>query len=132
MGKKSKLLMATFVGLALVAGVASTGAADEFYKGKTIRFIVGFNAGGGFDTYTRAVSRHMGKHIAGNPSTVVENKPGAGSLITANFIYNKAKPDGLTIGHFVGGQTLAQFLGKKSARFEGNKFGWIGSYNPRA
>jgi len=52
---------------------------------------------------------------------------GAGSLIAANYIYNKAKPDGLTVGHFVGGQTLAQFLGKKSARFEGHKFGWIGT-----
>jgi tripartite-type tricarboxylate transporter receptor subunit TctC len=101
--------------------------ADEFYKGKTIRFVVGAPAGGGYDTYARAVARHLGKHIPGNPSTVVDNMDGAGSLIAANYVYNKGKPDGLTIGHWISGQIIRQALGDRSAKFDGRKFGWIGA-----
>src|SRR5262245_66680888 len=67
-------------------------AQESFYKGKTIRIIVGFSAGGGFDTYARALARHLSKHIPGNPAVIVENMAGAGSLIAANHIYNVAKP----------------------------------------
>ncbi len=80
-----------------LAGVA----ADEgpaFYEGKTIRLLVGFSAGGGYDTYARAISRHIGSHIPGNPDVIVENMTGAGSLVAANHLYNQAKPDGLTLG----------------------------------
>jgi tripartite-type tricarboxylate transporter receptor subunit TctC len=101
--------------------------ADDFYKGKTIRFIVGAPAGGGYDTYARAIARHLGRHISGNPSTVVENMDGAGSLIAANYTYNKAKPDGLSIGVWISGQIVRQALGDKSIRFDGRKFGWIGA-----
>ena len=79
----------------------------NFYEGKTIRFIVGFTAGGGYDLYTRTIGRHMGKHIPGNPTIIVENMPGAGSMISANYTFKAAKPDGLTIGHFIGGLFLA-------------------------
>jgi tripartite-type tricarboxylate transporter receptor subunit TctC len=79
-------------------------ATDDFYRGKVIRIVVGFSAGGGFDTYARSVSRHMGKYIDGNPTLVVENMTGAGSLIAANHVYKVAKPDGLTIGAFNGNQ----------------------------
>ena len=72
--------------------------ADEFYKGKTVRFVVGFAAGGGFDLAARVVGRHMGKHIPGNPTIIVENMTGAGSLIAANYTYNSAKADGLFVG----------------------------------
>src|SRR3989304_7225206 len=78
-------------------------AQESFYRGKTIRIIVGASAGGGYDTYSRTIARHMGKHIPGNPVIVVENMPGAGFLIGANYTYKVAKPDGLTIGHFIGG-----------------------------
>ena len=87
-------------------------AQEPFYKGKTVRIIVGASAGGGYDTYSRTIARHMGKHIPGNPSFAVENMPGAGFLISANHMYNVAKPDGLTIGHFIGGLFLQQLLGK--------------------
>src|ERR1051325_11882759 len=76
--------------------------AQEFVKGKTITIVVGTAPGGGFDTYSRILGRHIGNHIAGNPSTLVQNMPGAGNLIAANYVYNKADPDGLTIGHFSG------------------------------
>jgi len=101
--------------------------AGDFYQGKTIRFIVGAPAGGGYDTYARAVARHLGKHVPGNPSMVVENMDGAGSLIAANYTYNKAKPDGLSIGVWISGQIIRQALGDKSIRFDGRKFGWIGA-----
>jgi len=101
--------------------------ADNFFEGKTIRFVVGAPAGGGYDTYARAVARHIGKHIPGNPTSVVENMDGAGSLIAANYTYNKADPDGLTIGVWISGQIIRQALGDRAARFDGRKFGWIGA-----
>ena len=67
-------------------------SADDFYKGKTVTFVVGFSAGGGFDTYTRLIARHFGKHVPGNPTVIVENRTGAGSLIAANYIFNQAPP----------------------------------------
>ena len=121
------ILMASLVALNLLAVAIRNVAADEFYKGKTIRFIVGAPAGGGYDTYARAIARHIGKHIPGNPSLVVENMDGAGSLIAANYTYNKAKPDGLAIGVWISGQVLRQALGDRSTRFDSRKFGWIGA-----
>ena len=76
--------------------------AQDFYKDKTIRFIVGQAAGGGYDTYTRTIARYIGKYIPGTPTTVVDNMIGAGSLVAANYLYNNAKPDGITIGNWNG------------------------------
>jgi len=90
----------------LLASLSSVYAQDEFYRGKTVRVIVGASAGGGYDTYSRTLARHMGKHIPGNPAIVVDNMPGAGFLISANYMYKIAKPDGLTIGHFIGGLSV--------------------------
>lgn len=118
-------LAAALTGGLVLAAVPAVKAAD-FFQGKTIRIIVGFSAGGGFDTYARAISRHMGKHIPGNPSIIVENMTGAGSLIAANFVYKRSKPDGLTIGHFHGGLIMQQVLGKKGVEFDARKFQWIG------
>ena len=101
-------------------------AQEPYYKGKTIKIIVGFSAGGGYDTYARVISRHMTRHIAGNPTIVVENMAGAGSLISANHIYKVAKPDGLTIGHFIGGLFIQQLLGKPGIEFDARKFHYIG------
>ena len=101
-------------------------AQDSFYKGKTVRIIVGASAGGGYDTYSRTIARHIGKHIPGNPTFVVDNMPGAGMLIAANHVYKVAKPDGLTIGHFIGGLFLQQFLGKPGIEFDAAKFEYIG------
>lgn len=114
----------------LFFGLTQTGEAaspEDFYKGKSIRIVVGFSAGGGFDTYARAIARHMGKHIPGNPSVIVENMTGAGSLIAANHVYKVAKPDGLTIGHFIGGLFLGQVLGQPGIEFDARKFEFIGA-----
>src|SRR5919109_2273244 len=112
----------------VVAGFATRGygAADEFYRGKSVRIVVGFSAGGGFDTYARAIARHMAKHIPGSPSIVVENMTGAGSLIAANHVYKVAKPDGLTIGHFIGGLIMQQVMGGSGIEFDARKFELIG------
>jgi tripartite-type tricarboxylate transporter receptor subunit TctC len=118
------LLLALVV---LFPSALSAAAADEFYRGKNIRIVVGFSAGGGFDTYARTLSRHIGKHIPGQPTVVVENMTGAGSLIAANHVYKVAKPDGLTIGHFIGGLFLGQVLGQKGVEFDARKFEYIGA-----
>lgn len=102
-------------------------AADDFYAGKTIRVAVGFAAGGGYDTYARAVTRHMGKHIPGNPSFVVENMDGAGSLIAANYTYNKAERDGTFLGVWNGAFVLYQALGDRAVRLDARKLNWVGA-----
>lgn len=129
MKKQVFLLVGTFA-IVFFLGLSQKATADDFYQGKTIRFIVGFAAGGGFDTYSRMMARHIGKHIPGNPDTIVENMTGAGSLIAANYIYNKAEPDGLTIGNFIGPLVLQDALGNKAAKFDGRKFGWLGVPTP--
>lgn len=100
--------------------------AAEFYEGKVVRIIVGQTPGGGFDTYSRAIARHFGKHIPGHPHVIVENMPGAQSVISANYIYNVAKPDGLTIGNFLGNLVMNQLLGREGIQFDIFKFEWIG------
>ena len=102
-------------------------AADDFYRGKVVRIIVGFSAAGGFDTYARTLSRYMGKYIPGNPSIIVENMTGAGSLISANHVYRVAKPDGLTIGAFNGNQILGQLVGAQGINFDARKMEWMGA-----
>jgi tripartite-type tricarboxylate transporter receptor subunit TctC len=110
-----------------VADISRAASVDDFYKGKNVRIVVGFSAGGGFDTYARALARHMGKHIPGSPGVVVENMTGAGSLIAANHVFKVAKPDGLTIGHFIGGLFLGQVLGQPGIEFDARKFEFIGA-----
>ena len=114
------------VGLTLVAGVAHA-ASQDFYEGKTVRIVVGVSAGGGFDVYARAITRHITRHMPGNPTFIVENMPGAGSLIAANHVYRVAKPDGLTIGHFIGGLFLQQLFGLPGIEFDARKFEYIGA-----
>ncbi len=99
---------------------------DNFYKGKTITLIVGFSPGGTFDLWARLFAQHMGKHIPGNPSIVVQNMPGAGSMTAANYIFSVAKPDGLTIGTVTPSLYIEQLMGRKEIRYDWAKFSWIG------
>ncbi|MBM4261974.1 MAG: hypothetical protein FJ143_05975 [Deltaproteobacteria bacterium] len=110
--------------LLLSCGVAS--AQESYYKGKQVTFLVGAPPGGGFDTMTRIVARHLGRHIPGNPIVVVQNMPGAGTVIAANHLYNRSKPDGLTIGVWVGSLALQKFMGGPGLEFDPLKFEWIG------
>jgi tripartite-type tricarboxylate transporter receptor subunit TctC len=122
---KKSLTLAICAALTLLAADLAL-AQKSFYEGKALRFVVGFTAGGGYDAYTRAIARHMGKHIPGNPSIVVDNMPGAGSMISANHTFKVAKPDGLTVGHFIGGLFLQQLLGKPGIQFDALKFEYVG------
>jgi tripartite-type tricarboxylate transporter receptor subunit TctC len=90
---------------------------------------VGFNPGGGYDAYARLVARHIGKYIPGNPTVIVQNRPGAASVTAANYIYKRAKPDGLTIGTFLRDLGIADLTGAPGVEFEWDKFSWIGSAN---
>jgi tripartite-type tricarboxylate transporter receptor subunit TctC len=125
MPKKLPHLIALVLGLS-VFYVTSSFAQEPFYKDKVIRIIVATAAGGGYDLYTRTMARHMRKHIPGEPTIAVENMPGAGHLIGANHVYRVAKPDGLTMGHFIGTLFLQQLLGKPGVEFDALKYNFIG------
>ncbi|HEY3305928.1 MAG TPA: tripartite tricarboxylate transporter substrate-binding protein [Candidatus Binatia bacterium] len=121
-----RLVVGIFALLTLASLSASALAQETFFKDKTIRVVVGFSAGGGFDTYSRVIGRYMGKHIPGNPAIIVENMTGAASLISANHVYKVAKPDGLTILNFHGNQVLNQVIGKPGIEFDARKFEYLG------
>ena len=122
-----RTLLAVAAAAVLLIGNVRSATANDFYAGKTIRVAVGFAAGGGYDTYARAVTRHMGKHIQGNPNFVVENMDGAGSLIAANYTYNKADRDGTFIGVWNSAFVLYQALGDRAVRLDARKLNWIGA-----
>jgi len=118
----------TFVlSLALIFCTSTIALAEDFYKGKAIRFVVGFSPGGGYDTYTRAVARHISKYIPGNPTPIVQNRTGAGSLVSANYIYKRAKPDGLTVGIWNSAFITLHAVGDPGVKFNPKKFNWIGA-----
>ncbi|MBI4522844.1 MAG: hypothetical protein HY695_03410 [Deltaproteobacteria bacterium] len=124
MCKNKAVLMIVLIFTVLVDIAAAT--THEYYKGKTVRFVVGFSAGGGFDVYTRTVARHMGRHLPGKPAVIVDNMTGAGSRVAANYVYKVAKPDGLTVGNFISGLLLQQIFGAPGIEFEGPKFEYVG------
>jgi tripartite-type tricarboxylate transporter receptor subunit TctC len=111
----------------LILGLCSTAGASDFYQGKTLRLMVFGAPGGGYDTYTRMIARHISHYIPGNPSTVVENMTGAGGLVLANYLYKIAKPDGLTFGTFNNSLIVQKALGDPRIRVDFRKYGWIGA-----
>jgi tripartite-type tricarboxylate transporter receptor subunit TctC len=127
MRRKCFLPVAAALALLLCALTQPAAAQELFYQGKTIRLIVGSDPGGGFDTYSRTIARHMTKHIPGNPTIVVENMPGAAQMISANYLYRVAKPDGLTLGNFAGTLFLAQVMGRPGVEFDARKFEYLGA-----
>jgi tripartite-type tricarboxylate transporter receptor subunit TctC len=116
---------------AVIAAVPSNRAAADavadFYRGKTVNVIVGYTAGGGYDLYARALARHMGKHLPGNPNFIVQNITGAGSLNAANNLYNVAPKDGTSFGTFARGLAIEPLIGTAKVQFEATKFTWLGS-----
>ena len=102
----------------LLAWNSSIQAQTNFDQGKTVTLITGTTAGSQYDTVARLIAQHWGKHIPGNPGFIVQNMAGAGSMITANYLYNVAKPDGLTIGSVIPAIYFNQLAGRKEVRFE--------------
>lgn len=101
-------------------------AAQDFYQGKTVNFIIGYPSGGGYDTYSRLLAAHLGRHLAGRPSVVALNMPGAVTIRAANYLYNEAAKDGTVIGMVDQGIYLNQILGLPQLRADAIKFNWIG------
>lgn len=101
--------------------------AGPYYEGKVMTIVVGFGPGGGYDRMARLLAKYLPKYIPGRPNVIVQNMPGGASMIAANHIYNAAKPDGLTIGTFDRGIIVAQLMKAEGARFDLNKYSWIGS-----
>ena len=116
------------VALVLVAFLAVPGRSQQpLFAGKTVTIIVGYNPGGGYDLVARLVARYLPKYLPGNPTIVVQNMPGANSVIAANHVYAVAKPDGLTLGAFNRNLVLGQLVKAPGIRFDMAKFAWIGS-----
>lgn len=98
-----------------------------FYRSKMITFVVGVSPGGAYDVWARLIASHMSKHIPGNPQIIVQNMPGAGGLVAANYVYNVAKPDGLTTVMPANRLYIDQFVGRSEVKFDVRKFVWIGN-----
>src|SRR5262245_23651805 len=107
--------------------VPAVWAQNDFYNGKTIRIVVGLSSGGGYDRAARMLARYMGKYIPGNPGIIVQNMPGASSVTAANYVWDVAKADGLTILAPHNNVYLSQLSGQKEVKFDLTKFQWIGS-----
>ncbi len=122
-----------FLFLGLVIAIIATAVfpvkvpAAPYYEGKLITIVVSFGPGGIFDRTARMLAQHLPKYIPGKPNIIVQNMPGGGSMVGANYLYEVAKPDGLTIGTFARGLPYAQLLKAKGGRFDLSKFSWIGS-----
>jgi len=129
------ILKRTTIVTALLAtsytGIAQADSVSDFYKGKSISLIIGYGAGGGYDTYSRVLARHLGNHIPGNPTIVPKNMPGAGAIKAANFVFNATPKNGTNLGVFASSAAMDPlFSGKNSkAKFKPNKFTWIGNMN---
>jgi tripartite-type tricarboxylate transporter receptor subunit TctC len=102
-------------------------AQAPFYQDKTLRIVAGYGAGSVDDAWTRLIGRYLGKYIPGNPNIIVQNMPGAGAMIAANYVYKVAKPDGLTLGGIRGGLYFDQLVGRKEVQFDWTKFTWLGT-----
>jgi tripartite-type tricarboxylate transporter receptor subunit TctC len=120
-----KKLLITLIMLGLSGSSAQ--AQTPFYQGKTINIVVGTKAGDVYDLYPRLLAEFMPKYIPGSPNIIIQNVPGAASLIAANQVYNVAKPDGLTIGAIYPALYFEQLIKRPEVKFDWNKFGWIGS-----
>ena len=125
---KFKAALALAASLLVATATARADAVTDFYKGKQVLLIVGYSPGGGYDVYARLVARHMGKKIPGEPTIVVQNMPGAGSLRGANHIYANAPRDGTAFGTYSRNMPLMGVLGgNKNVQFDPRKFTWLGS-----
>jgi tripartite-type tricarboxylate transporter receptor subunit TctC len=121
----SKILPAALAAAGFVAWGAASATAADFYKGKTVSIYVGSGAGGGFDTYARAVGRHLSKHIPGNPAIKVQNRPGAGGRGNANLVYVSDPQDGTVIGALGPWLALEPLWGQPGVKFDPPKFKWL-------
>jgi tripartite-type tricarboxylate transporter receptor subunit TctC len=127
MRRRPTLLLALCVFAAIGAAGAKADSVADFYKGRAVTVVVSSSAAGGYDTLARALARHMGKHVPGNPAFIVRNMPGAGGMTATNFLYNNADKDGSVIGLVQNNTPFEPLFGTKEARYDPVKFNWLGS-----
>jgi tripartite-type tricarboxylate transporter receptor subunit TctC len=120
-GALALVFVATAPVVSFAAGVA------DFYKGKTVRVVIGYSVGGGYDTYARLLAKYLGRHIPGNPEVIAENMPGAGSVKAALYLYSAAPKDGTVIGTFGRSVPVDPLINPSHARFDATKLSWLGS-----
>jgi tripartite-type tricarboxylate transporter receptor subunit TctC len=120
-------LLSLCVFAAAYASQAKADAVADFYKGRAVTVVVSSSAAGGYDTLARALARHMGKHLPGNPAFIVRNMPGAGGMTATNFLYNNADKDGSVIGLVQNNTPFEPLFGTREARYDPVKFNWLGS-----
>ncbi len=120
---------AGLAGAVLATGDARADAVADFYKGKTVTILIGYDTGGGYDQYARVLARHYDRHIPGRPSVVPRNMTGAGSIVAANAVYNSLPQDGTNIAAVGRGIAMEPLFGRQGPQFEGTKINWIGSMN---
>ncbi|HEY4133915.1 MAG TPA: tripartite tricarboxylate transporter substrate-binding protein [Alphaproteobacteria bacterium] len=115
--------------MAAAAGGAEAQSVEQFYKGRQIRFILGSAGGGGYDVYSRTITRYMGRYIPGNPTFLIQSMPGAGGLVSANYIYGISPKDGSEIGMTGRASAIEPLINPsdKSVKFEATKFNWLGT-----
>jgi len=125
--------MKIWLGMLLCGTLAVPASAQEdvaaFYRGKQLRMVVGTGPGGGYDLFARAVARHIGSHIPGNPAVIVQNQAAAGGLVMVNQLYSLGPKDGTVIAAPINGIPTAPLLEPAAARFDSAKLNWIGSTN---
>src|SRR5256886_3309347 len=121
------LVLCALIGICACGPQAKADAIADFYKGRTVTVVVSSSAAGGYDTLARAVARHMGRHLPGNPVFIVRNMPGAGGMTATNFLYNNADKDGSVIGLVQNNTPFEPLFGTKEARYDPVKFNWMGS-----
>lgn len=128
--KHSRLAASTLLAAAiavLAAGAAHAQAVADFYKGKTVRFVVGYGAGSSYDAYARVIAQVLPKHVPGNPRVIVEQMPGASSLTAMNFVANIAPPDGTAVAVVGAALPFGPLIGEAGAKFDALKLGWLPS-----
>ena len=124
---RTKFTVALAAAVVALASPARAQSAEEFYRGKSVTILVGFTAGGVYDLYARLLGRHIGRHIPGHPTIVVQNMPGAGSMKATQFVYGVAPKDGLTLATVSRGMVTEPLLNPASTGFDPTKLTWLGT-----
>src|ERR1700722_2491721 len=119
--------LAGLVAMALSGASARADDVADYFQGRTITLVVGFNVGGGADAYARIIARHLGRHIPGGPAVVVKNMQGAGSVLAGNHVFNVSPKDGSEIGLFAGNIVVDPVIGGVPSRYDARGFNWIGA-----
>ena len=130
MSKMGSVLLASTAALAVTVAVPKHTRADDFYKGKTFTVVVGFSPGGGYDVNARTVARYLPAHIPGNPSTIVQNMPGAGSLTSVRYLNVNAPKDGTVMTIFNPGLVTQSIVEPDKVQLDFRTYSWIGVVTP--